>query len=250
MNYYNNFFSYPIMPFFPPYLQEPPTVYSILNSIVNYNKDEKTKIRDLAVEGRSTIFNFEYPLNDNINKEDFEVLILRKFLMRRINFETVEAFRIALMTKLNEIMPKYNKMFESFIDWDIFNDGEKITKEGNNDTITNSNSESNLENSSNSNVSNTNDKRYSNTPQDNLQDVRDGNYVSEYTYEQNSSNSEDNSNSSGTTKNNTDNKNTYKETIEHSPSDKLKLYLEYQNNIQSIYTLIFKDLEPLFYGLV
>ena len=96
-------FSYLFMPFIPPNCDKPPTVYSILNSIVNGDKEEDdyTKIKDLAKEGRSTIFNFDYPLSSNINKEKFETQILNHYLMRRIGYETVTAFRIALDVKLN-----------------------------------------------------------------------------------------------------------------------------------------------------
>ena len=54
----NNYFYY--MPFLPPNCDKPPTVYSVLNSIVNGNKnpDDYTPISQLANEGRSTIFNF------------------------------------------------------------------------------------------------------------------------------------------------------------------------------------------------
>ena len=56
-------FLYP--PAFPDY-NLPPTLYSIHESIVNYGKDDKTKIKDLASAGRSTIFDFDYPLSNKI----------------------------------------------------------------------------------------------------------------------------------------------------------------------------------------
>ena len=37
-----------------------------------YGKQDKTKIVDLAKEGRSSIFDFSYPLTDKISKEQFE----------------------------------------------------------------------------------------------------------------------------------------------------------------------------------
>ena len=56
-----NPFLFPWMiPTFPSNCDKPPTIYSILESIVNYGTDDKQKIRDLAKYGRSTIFNFEY----------------------------------------------------------------------------------------------------------------------------------------------------------------------------------------------
>lgn len=126
---------YLISMFYPPILPtnnyNPPTIYSILESIVNYGKDDKTKIKDLAKVGRSEIFDFDYPLTDNIKKEDFETMILNKFLMRRIGFETLTAFKIQLNVKLNEIMPMYNKMFDAIENWDILNDGEIIEKKRN-----------------------------------------------------------------------------------------------------------------------
>ena len=120
------------MPFppLPTNCDKPPTVYSILESIVNYGKEDKTKIKDLAKVGRFKIFDFDYPLSDKISKEDFEIMILNHYLQRRIGFDTVTAFKIQLDVKLNEIMPLYNKMFDSIDGWNIFNDGEKISRYG------------------------------------------------------------------------------------------------------------------------
>ena len=111
-------------PFLPPNCNKPPTIYTILESIVNPDVDlndpsPEVKIKDLAKTGRSTIFNFDYPLTSNITKEKFETIILNHFLQRRIGFETVTAFRIQLDVKLNEIMPLYNKMFDALENWEI-----------------------------------------------------------------------------------------------------------------------------------
>ena len=116
-----------IPPAFPDY-NLPPTLYRLLNSIVNYDEEEQTKIKDLAAAGREEIFDFEYPLSSHVEKEDFEVLILNHFLMRRIGYDTLNAFKIALNVKLNEIMPIYNKMFDMLEGWDIFNDGEIMNR--------------------------------------------------------------------------------------------------------------------------
>ena len=94
--------------------------------------------------------------------------------MRRIGYETVTAFKIALNVKLNEIMPNYNMLYSSIKNWNIFNDGESITRQ---QTSEGSNA---INSSSNATNSDTSDRRYSNTPQNQLADVRDGKYVSEY----------------------------------------------------------------------
>ena len=42
----------------------------------------------------------------------------------------------------------------------------------------------------------------------------------------------------------------FNETITRTPADKIAILKEMQENIKSIYTMIFKDLECLFYQLV
>lgn len=241
---------YLISMFYPPILPtnnyNPPTIYSILESIVNYGKDDKTKIKDLAKVGRSEIFDFDYPLTDNIKKEDFETMILNKFLMRRIGFETLTAFKIQLNVKLNEIMPMYNKMFDAIENWDILNDGEITEKSGTDDR--NIDTRNTLKNSSTTNNSEISDRRNSELPQSQLANVRDGSYVTDYNYDTNSSNSSDSSNSEGFS--NSKDNNVYNEVIKRSPADKISIYKEFQENLKSVYTLLFKDLDCLFFQLL
>ena len=223
-----------IMPPAYPDYNIPPTLYALLNSIVNFGEEEKTKIKDLAAAGRSEIFDFDYPLTTNIDKEDFEVLILNHFLMRRIGYETLTAFKIALDVKINEIMPIYNKMFDMLDGWNIFNDGEVVNRSVS-DSGTNS-----LNNITSS--TNTSDRRYSDTPQQQLSNVRDGKYITDYNYDQDTGSVS--SSAAGS-----DSRTTL-ESITRSPNDKMKLYKEFIENKKSIYTMIFEDLDVLFYGLV
>ena len=358
-----NYMLYPfLMPPIPNDLDRPPTLYSILESIVNYGTDDKTKIKDLAKEGRGTIFNFTYPLSNKISKEEFETNILNHFIERRIGFETVTMFRIKLNVKLNEIMPKYNKLFDSLDEWDLFKDGEIVEREQNFDGTTNnltnqtnektsntensntttnnltnqttlntqnqttfntqnptsktssettvvnadSNSSNTIENSSESDSSSTVDKRSSDTPQSELSNIQSASYLTNYEYDTTTNHAEDTSSSNGTaesesetttnsnisesvtnnktgtettantgtetttntgtvneegsienvenaeqnTTSNTTDKNKTTEIIKRSPSDKLKIYLEFMENCQNIYTLIYKDLDCLFYQLI
>ena len=256
MFYNYNYFPM-FMPFIPPNCDKPPTLYSVLNSIVNGEKEDEedyTKIKDLAKEGRNTIFNFDYPLSTYVDKETFESTILNHFLQRRIGFETVTAFRIQLNVKLNEIMPLYNKMFDALDNWEIFNDGEVTTRTGTDTTTSqNTNNTSNsLTNESTTSTTDTSDRRNSELPQNRLEDLRNGSYVTNYNYDTNTNNGQDSSTSQGTsqaTNQGTDNKN-YQETITRSPADKIAILKEMQENIKSIYTMIFKDLDCLFYQLV
>lgn len=216
-------FLYP--PAFPDY-NIPPTLYSILESMVNYESEDKFKIKDLASNGRSKIFDFNYPLSDKINKEEFETMILNHFLMRRIGYETMTAFKIALNVKLNEIMPIYNKLLDSLIGWDLFNDGELVTESGTN-SLANQTTSRNIS-----------DRRYSDTPQNNLNNIQDGKYITDYNFDTDDGNSSSVSNGAD------------ERTIKRTPSDKIKIYKEFLENKKSIYTMIFEELDSLFYGLV
>jgi len=203
---------------------EPPTIYALLNSIVNYNRDadNQVKIKDLANAGRSTFFDFEYPLATGLDKGEFECMILNHFMMRRIGYETVTAFKLALQVKLNEIMPMYNTLFESIKNWNLFTDGETYSRT--------------IESESSGESSNTSDRRYSDTPQNQLLDVQNGQYVSDYNYDQDSAS--------------TSASNEVTESGSRSNANKVSLYSEFLKSKRNLYTMIFEDLEPLFYQIV
>ena len=247
---YNNYFYSFLFPYIPSMCDLPPTVYSLLESIVNYGKDEKTKIKDLAKYGRTTFFDFDYPLTENITKEQFETMILNKFIMRRIGFDTLTAFKIQLNVKLNSIMPIYNKMFDALENWNIFNDGEVTTETGTDERQTTNTTQNTLSNSSTTQSSSVSDRRKSELPQDQLENLQNGTYVGEYNYDTDTSNGSDSSTSNGSaTSNGTDN-NEYTKEIRRSPADKIAIMKEMQTNINNIYEMIFKDLDCLFYQLV
>ena len=231
-----------LVPFVPSINERPPTIYSLLESIVNYGKDDKTKIKDLASAGRTTIFDFDYPLSENITRENFECMILNHFLMRRIGFETLTAFKIQLNVKLNEIMPMYNKLIDLLYSDDAF--GEITKRKGFDNRIIDNTS--NTTNSMTNNSNTTTDLRESDTPQNKLENVRDGSYVTNYNYNQNEDVSETNGESQNIS--NTKDNNNYEETT--SKINMFEIYSKLNEEIKNIYTMIFKDLECLFYQLV
>ena len=131
-------------------------------------------------------------------------------------------------------MPMYNKLFTAINNWSLFTDGETVTRT----TTDTKSSTSNTTTTS----SNTSDRRFSDTPQNKLTDVQNGEYVSDYNYDQDTGSATGISSMSDTGSQN--------ETINRSPSDKMKLYSEFLQNKQNIYTMIFKDLDSLFYQLI
>ena len=225
----------------------PPTLYSILDAIVNFNNPNPVKIKDLPAAARTTIFDFSYPLSDKINKADFETMILKHYIMRRIGKETVTAFKLALDSKLNEIMPYYNKLFDAEYNWKIFEDGEVTTRNATTtNTDSNSSTSSTSGNTSNT-ASGTMDHRYSDTPENQIEQIQSGEYVSEYSYDQNTSTTTGTNNTTTNQSGNASGSSTTAETISHTPADKMRNYVEYINNSKKIYSMIFKDLDVLFY---
>ncbi len=203
----------------------PPTLYSLMESKVNFGNDNPVKIEALPENFRNYLFDFSYPLDD-IYKENFENMFLTHYMFRRIGFETYLSFKLHLKVKLNEIMPKYNKMLEGFskLNFNGFVEThDRVTSDiSNGQTITN----------------NTLDSRNSNTPQGQLSDVRSGEYVDNYMYNQNDTTTNANANT------NTNENITIKRSDE---IDEYKKFIDYVNNI---YSDIFKECDSLFYGLV
>ena len=204
---------------------KPPTLYAIMNSIANYDVEEKTKIRDLAGATHNKIFDFNYELSEALDKDEFEINILNHFIMRRIGFDTFTAFQLFLENKLKEILPYYNLMFDSFKNYNLFNGGEVITRttvdNKNMDTSGNSDSES----------------RFSEYPLNELNDINDGNYVSNQTTVKSN------------VTNNTTEDNTTNENITRTPIDKMAIYRNYLETKRSVMSMIYKELEILFYGI-
>lgn len=214
----------------------PPTVLQLCQSIC-YTNDTPCRIMDLASYSRETIFNFSYPITAKIDKEQFEINIINNFLMRRINGETFTSWQLALYNKLNEIMPKYNMLFEALDGWDLFNSGEVTNR-----TLTQEN-QSEASNESKSTGTNTSDRRYSAMPDNQLDEVRNGKYITDYNYDTNIAENNDSSNSQGkSTSNNI-------ERIERTPADKISIYNEFIQEKNNIMSKIYKDLDVCFYGI-
>ena len=215
-----------------PLISDPPTILSLMNSIANFDKpkEEQIKIKDLPTVTHSKFFDFNYPLSSKINKDDFEIMFLKKFMLRRIGYDTLNIFKIQLEVKLNEIMPRYNKLFDLLDGWDLFNDGEEVTTTANDS----GNSTTNMT------TNNTTKTKYSDLPQSNITNIEDGSYITDYTVN-------DSVGTNGTITNGSNNRT---ENIKRSPSDKIRIYNDFIENKNNIYTMIFKDLEDLFFQII
>lgn len=95
--------------------------------------DDYTGIDEIISKSRSKIFDFSYPLFDPDYRVTLETKILMHYYTREIGFETVALWKHFLKMRMNEIMPYYNKLYESellmpenpFNDTDYTREGER-----------------------------------------------------------------------------------------------------------------------------
>lgn len=122
------------------------------------------------------VFNFNFPIFDENYRQVLCRKILKHYYTREIAHETVGRWKLALNTKLNEIMPYYNQLYKSellefnpFYDVDLTRsrEGSGTSNRTSNNTETNSGTSKNV--SSGSGTSNTDTlNRFSDTPQNSM----------------------------------------------------------------------------------
>lgn len=216
--------------------EQPPTLYSLMESKINYGRDEKIKIENLPEYFRTYLFDFSYPIPANL-KEEFEELFLTKYMFRRINFDTYMSFKLHLKSKLKTIMPKYALMLNEFSNLDFDGSKEVISRSRSDQKNTT------LSTTSGTQSATVSDNKYSDTPQDDLTNVQNGTYLTDYTY--NTNNATTNVTSSNTGQEN----NAEMETTTRTVGDNIDEFIKFNESIQNIYEEIFMKLDTLFYGL-
>jgi hypothetical protein len=110
------------------------------------------EVRDLVEQGID-IFDFDYPIYDEEHKPDLEEKIINHYYFREIGVETIGRWKHELKVKMNEIMPKYNRLYELYDSQNInilsnqktalseTETGEETTTEDNSYSATNSREE-------------------------------------------------------------------------------------------------------------
>lgn len=79
-------------------------------AIGNPDPDDYNKV---IAASRAAIFNFSYPIFDNTYKPTLETKILKHYYFREIGLETYGLWHMMLDTRMNEIMPYYNMLYQS-----------------------------------------------------------------------------------------------------------------------------------------
>lgn len=71
------------------------------------------KIDEVIASALPKIFDFDFPIFDETYRSVLETKILKHYYTREIGEETVGLWKLRLNTRLNEIMPYYNKLYKS-----------------------------------------------------------------------------------------------------------------------------------------
>jgi excinuclease UvrABC ATPase subunit len=71
-----------------------------------------TQLRNY-VEGGGAVFDFPYPIFDEVYRAVLESNIINHYYFREIGFETIGQFKHYLKTRMNIIMPYYNQLYET-----------------------------------------------------------------------------------------------------------------------------------------
>lgn len=99
-------------------------------------------VDEIIEKSRSKIFQ-NYPIFNEEHRAELEHKILKHYYMREIGFETVGLFKLFLNERMAEIMPYYNKLYESetfefdpLKNVDVWNTHEQFAEAGGSDMST------------------------------------------------------------------------------------------------------------------
>lgn len=143
------------------------------------------KIDEIIADSLDKVFDFDFPIFDESYRSVLETKILRHYYTREIGFETVGLWKHFMQMRLNEIMPKYNKLYKAeSLDFDPFaNMDYTVTHEGesagtNSNTDTGSLSEDITDDrSSERDWDDTSMDKFSDTPQGAVTNLENGTYL-------------------------------------------------------------------------
>lgn len=192
------------------------------------------------------VFNFDFPIFDENYRFVLERKILKHFYTREIGLETVGLWKLKLDTKLNEIMPYYNKLYESeLLKFNpLYTKNMRIKRDDKIDGKNNTSSRNNGSASGNSK----NKSKYSDTPQGGLVDLEADRYLTNATIDENTASSV-NSNTGNVDSNNQSVEDYLEVITGYEGKSGSELVKEYRDILLNIDMMIIDDLEELFMQL-
>ena len=229
-----------------------------------------TQLKSL-IEMKFNIGLDDYPLFDENYRPILNQKIIDYYYFREIGFETAALFRQRLKSKMNLIMPKYNRLYKMLAENDdLFSNTnltERLDRESNvnaeYETLNNQAVNSNREQSGTDTRETNNSGAMSDTPQSKLTNIPESiidvvhasnasweRYVDSFTAGRNDD-TNTNSNSSQTGESGTDTTENYVKTLKGNNGRKYtyEMLIEIQNGLEDIDQQIVNELWSLFMGV-
>lgn len=216
-----------------------------LNESVGYSK-----IEDVITGAIPKIFDFDFPIFDESYRGVLERKILKHFYTREICEETVGLWKLRLDTRLNEIMPYYNKLYNSeLLEFNPLYTAN-LTRTRKTEYDSNRDTSNNVNGSATGSNTNTGTDLYSDTPQGSLTGVESETYLTNARKTLDTANSTATSTNSSTGTDALNSTEDYLETVIGfegvNGSDLLNKYRETFLNIDM---MVINNLEDLFFQL-
>lgn len=224
-----------------------------LSDSVGFNQ-----IDDVISNSWNKIFD-NFPIFDESYRSVLCSKILKHYYTREISAETVGLWQLWLNTRMSEIMPYYNKLYESaLLEFDPFKDTNYSRNHGGTftgDTRRNGRSDVSVDNSVTSNGTSNSKNLFSDTPQGAITNIENESYLTNATLIKDTDTNTTNTDGNSTTQNtettgitNTDN---WIETIvgKQSTVSYSKLLQEFRDTFLNIDVMIINDLSDLFMNL-
>ena len=230
-------------------------VNSGLNESVGYSK-----IEDVITGAIPKIFDFDFPIFDESYRIVLERKILKHFYTREICEETAGLWKLRLDTRLNEIMPYYNKLYESeLIKFDpLYSDNLTRTRKTDFDSSRKTSNNGKTTSKSNTQGSGNGSDLYSDTPQGSIVGLDENTYLTNArkTTDNSSTTTTSSNNSSGTIDSSDNGSDNLKSTEEYLESVSgwsgvtgSELIMKYRETFINIDVMILNELEDLFFQL-
>lgn len=221
-------------------------------------------VNDIIKKAIPNVFNFDFPIFDENYRNVLCTKILKHYYTREIGLETVGLWKLKLDTKLNEIMPYYNKMYESetfkynpLYDTDYTRE-HTLSKNGNDNRVDNLQDKQTDTRKIINNVDHNNIEKYSDTPQGRLTDLLSGKYLTNATENNGTSNNTEThsgnlvTDKTGTVENAYNSTDEYVENVVgkmNSSTSYSTIIKEYREALLNIDMMIIDELNELFFYL-
>ena len=210
-------------------------IRTICESLIDATEHaEFNTVADVLNSTWDKVFSFNFPLFDEAYRKELCIKILRHYWTREIGYETYGAWKLKLETKLCDIMPFYNQLYKSeLLEFNpLFDvDFTRTTNRDSNDVM-----------NSGSNGNSKSTDKFSDTPENGLDDVETGRYLTNANIAENNYGNNTNTTSNA-------NENFWEKVQGRTHRSGSKSIMEFRKTFLNIDLMIIEELEPLFMQL-